>query len=119
MTHISGTQDQMKAFLSAPIEGPIHMLNLLRFKEDGGSAKYSEYGKAVTPMLEQRGGKSVYRGKGRMAVIGDEEWDLILIIEYPTRDAFQDMVTSDEYQAIVHLRHDALEDSRLVCMQTK
>ena len=117
MNHVEGTKEQMKAFLAMDIEGPSHMLNLLRFKKDGGRETYAEYGKATTPLLEKRGGKAVYRSEGQATVIGDEEWDAIFIIEYPSRDAFKDMITSDEYRAIVHLRHEALEDSRLVCMK--
>jgi uncharacterized protein (DUF1330 family) len=41
----------------------------------------------------------------------------VFIVEYPDRDAFIDMVQSAEYQQGAHLRHDAIEDSRLVCMQ--
>lgn len=118
MNHVEGTGEQFKSFMGLPIEGPIHMLNLLRYKEDGGRETYAKYGAHTAPLLEARGGKVVYRSEGRATVIGEEVWDTILIVEYPNRDAFFDMIRSDEYQAGVHLRTEALEDSRLVCMQS-
>ena len=119
MTHIEGTKEQMKAFLTMDLEGPIHMLNLLRYKPDGGRETYAKYAAHTSPLLEKRGGKAIYRSDGRATVIGGEEWDTVLIVEYPSRDAFKDMITSEEYQAGVHLRHEALEDSRLICMQAE
>ena len=115
--HVEGTEDQMRAFLKRDIEGPIHMLNLLRFKPDGGQASYAKYGQHTRPLLEKAGGKIVYQSEGRATVIGKEVWDRVFIVEYPSRDAFIAMVTSEEYQKGVHLRTEALEDSRLVCMQ--
>ena len=117
-THIEFSQEQMQAFVKSEIDGPIHMLNLLRYAEDGGRKSYVEYSKHTLPLIEKRGGKVVYRGQGRKTVIGGETWDDILIVEYPSKDVFIEMVTSEEYQKGVHMRNSALEDSRLVCMQT-
>ena len=118
-THVEGTKEQFKAFMEAPIEGPIRMLNMLKFKADGGAEKYAEYGKCTAPCLEKVDGKMIFRANGKMTVIGGEEWDLVFIIEYPSKDKMVEMITSEEYQAGAHLRHEALEDSRLVCMQTE
>ena len=117
MPHVEGTQEQMKAFLKLELEGPIHMLNLLRFKAQGGRDSYAKYSANTVPLLHQHGGQMVYRSKAKKTVIGDEVWDEMFIIEYPSKDAFFDMIASDDYQKGVHLRHEALEDSRLVCMQ--
>ena len=118
-THVEGTKEQFVSFMKAPIEGPIRMLNLLRYKADGGEAKYAEYGANTQPCLEKVGGKVIFRGDGKLTVIGGEDWDLILIVEYPSKDKMVEMIQSEEYQAGVHLRHEALEDSRLVCMQSE
>ena len=40
----------------------------------------------------------------------------MLLVSYPTRQAFLDMVSSPEYQAIEHLRTDALVRSELRAM---
>lgn len=117
MTYIEPTEEQMAAFARSGVEGPIHMLNLLKLKPAGGAASYAKYAKHTAPCLEKVGGKVVYQAEGRAAVIGPDQWDLILIVEYPSVAKFMEMVTSEQYLKGVHLRSEALADSRLVCMQ--
>ena len=95
-------------------EGPVVMLNLLAFKPDGGAERYAEYTTAVTPLLERVGGRIVFAGTPSPALIGDARWDLVALAEYPTRQAFMDMIGSDDYEAIAHLRTEALTDSGLI-----
>jgi len=95
-------------------DGPVVMLNLLAMKPDGGMAKYMEYGEAVAPILAGVGGKPIFTGAGAAALIGsDQEWDLVLLVQYPSRAAFLEMIGSPEYQAIAHLRTEALAASEL------
>ncbi|HEU5251899.1 MAG TPA: DUF1330 domain-containing protein [Solirubrobacterales bacterium] len=94
-------------------EGPVTMLNLLAFKPDGGRERYAEYGAAVLPLLEQAGGRLVFQGEAAPAVLGGDSWDLVLLVEYPTRRAFLEMIQSPEYQAIAHLRTEALTKGEL------
>ncbi|MFI5027753.1 MAG: DUF1330 domain-containing protein [Solirubrobacterales bacterium] len=92
---------------------PVTMLNLLAFVPDGGRERYEEYGAAVAPLLERVGGRIVFLGAPAPALIGDHSWDLVILVEYPTRQAFLDMVGSAEYQAIAHLRTAALTRGEL------
>ncbi|HWM63742.1 MAG TPA: DUF1330 domain-containing protein [Solirubrobacterales bacterium] len=87
---------------------PVTMLNLLAFRPDGGRERYEEYGAAVTPLLEKAGGRIVFAGEPASVLLGDGSWDLVVLVEYPTRQAFLDMIGSVEYQAIAHLRTEAL-----------
>jgi len=89
------------------------MLNLLRFKPDGGQERYAEYGAAVTPLLEKAGARGVFLGESALPLLGDGRWDSVLLVEYPTRQAFLDMIASAEYQAIGHLRTEALQHGEL------
>lgn len=89
------------------------MLNLLRFKPDGGQERYAEYGAAVTPLLEKAGARVVFLGEPALPLLGDGRWDSVLLVEYPTRQAFLEMIASAEYQAIGHLRTEALEHGEL------
>ena len=100
-------------FRARAAEGPVQMLNLLDFKPDGGFERYAEYGAAVAPLLEGVGGHIVYAGAPAAALIGPGNWDLVAVVQYPTRQAFLDMVSSPEYQAIAHLRTEALERAEL------
>lgn len=92
---------------------PVVMLNLLAFKPDGGRERYEEYGEAVAPSLEKVGGRIVFMGAPAQALLGEDSWDLVVLVEYPTRQAFLDMIGSDEYQSIGHLRTEALARGEL------
>src|SRR5688572_17468512 len=94
-------------------DGPVQMLNLLDFKPDGGAERYAEYSAAVAPLLEKAGGRIVYAGAGGAALIGPTGWDLVAVVEYPTRQAFIEMTSSPEYLEIAHLRAEALERAEL------
>jgi uncharacterized protein (DUF1330 family) len=92
---------------------PVAMLNLLAFKPDGGRERYLEYGAAVAPLLEKAGGRVIWAGTPSIALLGEGSWDLVALVEYPTRQAFLEMVGSPEYQEIAHLRTEALARGEL------
>jgi uncharacterized protein (DUF1330 family) len=106
----------MAAFGSRASEGPVFMLNLLEFQPDGGAERYGEYGASVAPLLERAGGRALFAGRPAESLIGEGSWDLVVVVEYPTRQAFLDMVSSREYQEIEHLRSEALVRSELLAM---
>jgi uncharacterized protein (DUF1330 family) len=87
---------------------PVVMLNLLRFLPEGGWERYAEYGVAVTPLLEKAGARIVFVGEPAPPLLGEEGWDLVVLAEFPTRQAFLELVGSKEYLAIAHLRTEAL-----------
>ena len=102
------------AFAERAADGkPLVMLNLLAFKPEGGRERYEEYGAAVAPLLEKAGGRIAFLGQPALALIGDDSWDLVVLVEYPTRQAFLDMIGSPEYQAVSHLRTEALTRGEL------
>lgn len=102
------------AFAERAADGkPLVMLNLLAFEPDGGRERYEEYGAAVAPLLEKAGGRIAFLGQPAAVLIGDDSWDLVVLVEYPTRQAFLEMIGSPEYQAIGHLRTEALSRGEL------
>jgi len=109
-------QEAMAAFAGRASEGPVYMLNLVEFAPDGGAERYGEYGVAVAPLLEKAGGEPVFAGRPAEHLIGDGKWDMVLVVSYPTRQAFLDMVSSPEYQEIEHLRSESLVRSELRAM---
>jgi uncharacterized protein (DUF1330 family) len=107
-------EEGLGAFAERREEGsPVVMLNLLAFKPDGGRERYEEYGAAVAPLLEGVGGWVLYAGQPATVMIGEASWDMVALVEYPTRQAFLDMVGSPEYQEIAHLRTEALTRAEL------
>jgi uncharacterized protein (DUF1330 family) len=107
-------QEGFAAFAARADDGmPVVMLNLLAFRSEGGRERYEEYGAAVAPLLEKAGGKIVWFGAPAAPLLGEGSWDLVVLVEYPTRQAFLDMVGSEEYRAIEHLRSEALARGEL------
>lgn len=125
--HIDPTREQFEALKTHDRMKPVNMLNLVRLRykaeyEDGrdctGADAYREYGAASSPIFNRVGGQIVWRGVPKGVLIGPEAeaWHIAFIARYPTLGAFFAMVTDPEYQAIVHHRQAAVEDSRLLPM---
>jgi uncharacterized protein (DUF1330 family) len=95
---ITPNLDQFQALVAAPDEGAVVMLNLLKFKE-GGADTYLRYGDAAIGMVEDRGGRVLWSGRAEQVLIGDPaaDWDVVVLVEYPSRAAFVEMVSSPEY----------------------
>lgn len=109
-------EEAFAAFTQRAGDGPVYMLNLLEFRRDGGAERYAEYGAAVAPLLARAGGKPIFAGRPSESLIGEGRWDLMVLVSYPTRRSFLEMVSSPEYQAIEHLRTEALVRSELRAM---
>ena len=123
--YIDPTKDSYGKMMKLPKDEPIWMLNLLSFLEkaayeDGteasGAEAYSTYGQVSAPYFKKVGGKVVWMGKAECMVIGPEaeRWDLCLVAEYPSAEAFGAMIKDPGYQAITFHRRAALQDSRLI-----
>ncbi|WP_095012502.1 DUF1330 domain-containing protein [Tsuneonella mangrovi] len=107
------TAAQIEEFFAAEEAGPFVMVNLLTFKEqavypDGrepgltGAAAYARYAAGVSKLIEKHGGRSIFAGAVTGLLLGDVEnnWDMVALVEYPSLEAFRDMMTSPEYQEI-------------------
>lgn len=101
---------------SDSLTGPVQMLNLLRYAGDEGRASYATYADKVVPFLQRVGARLVLRLDAHHVVIGpdDEEWDEVLVVEYPSVRAFLEMALDPAYQEIAEYRTAGLADSRLV-----
>jgi uncharacterized protein (DUF1330 family) len=125
---IAPTKDQIQALLDSDLDTPVVMLNLLRFAgrsggENGdergsGRDSYARYGDRVRSMLEKVGGRILWQGLADSVVIGGEsdDWDAVILVEYPSRRAFLEMTSSPKYQDVSKDRTAGLADSRLIAM---
>ncbi len=106
----------LKRYLAEDPGGPVVMLNLLRFKPDGGRERYLEYVEHFNRTAKPYGARTVYVGDGSTAVVAEpgQSWDAVLLVEYPSRQAFTDMIRDEEYQKGTHLRTEALEEAVLL-----
>lgn len=88
---------------------PICMFNALWFRPDGGAERYAEYGAAVMPILAGVGAEFLFPFMPVQQVLeGGLDPDLVGFVRYPSMDAFNTMWRSEAYQAIAHLREEAI-----------
>jgi uncharacterized protein (DUF1330 family) len=124
---IGPTKEQIQALVDSELDTPVVMLNLLNFAEraDGdsegaqsGRDSYARYGDRVRSMLESVGGRVLWQGRADSVVIGGDadEWDAVILVEYPSRKAFLEMTSSPKYQEVSKDRTAGLADSRLIAM---
>jgi len=131
MASVNPTREQFKAIFALPLDEPVLMLNLLRFRalacyapsdpEHGeaavtGAQAYRRYSDAAAPFFARVGGTQVWIGRPELTLIGPSEdtWDLAFIARYPTAQNFVDMLRDDDYQRATRHRTAAVADSRLV-----
>ncbi|MCD7111338.1 DUF1330 domain-containing protein [Rhizobium sp. DKSPLA3] len=88
------------------------MLNLLRFVPDGGRERHLDYLRMAEPILARFGASILFRGDGMdVLTTGDVEGcDAVLLVQYPRRTAFQQMVEDPKYQAAFQVGKSALAD---------
>ena len=106
------SEEQMKGFIEPGREGPIYMLNLLKFKDEAeyadgretdlsGAQAYALYGQEVVAHLQKVGGAPMFSAFVERLILGEVEelWDSAAIAMYPSRKAMLEMMMSPEYQA--------------------
>ncbi|MFT6473918.1 DUF1330 domain-containing protein [Qipengyuania profunda] len=129
-SYIDPSPANFQAFKDLPRDEPIHMLNLLEYREQAeypegnehagkgwsGRRAYEEYGKTSGPIFRRVGGTMVWRGAFQTMVTGPEakRWHDGFIAQYPNSGAFFEMIKDPEYQQAVVNRTAALVDSRLM-----
>jgi len=129
---IDPTREQFKAFMTAPQDTPIHMLNLIRLRPAAnyppdhpnhgkamtGLDAYREYGRTSAAIFKRLGGRQVWAGRPETVLTGPltERWDLTFIAAYPNALAFAQMIRDPGYREHVKHRQAAVEDSRLIRM---
>ncbi|QUL38578.1 DUF1330 domain-containing protein [Erythrobacter sp. JK5] len=130
--YIDPSPANFRAFKDLPRDEPIHMLNLLRYRDlaeypeghehhgNGWSGRraYREYGKTSGPIFARVGGSIVWRGAFQTMVTGPEPdekvWHDGFVAQYPNSGAFFAMIKDPDYQRAVVNRTAALLDSRLM-----
>ena len=92
-----------------PDTGPVVMVNMLRLRD---RAAYTRYSRATMPLIKARGGTVLWAGDGEAVAFGDaaaDRWDYVVLVQYPSRAAFLDMMNSPEYAAANVHREQAVE----------
>jgi len=97
-------------------EGPVVMLNLLKFKGKEGMASYLKYMRETGRFIAAIGAEVLFLGQPRELLTGNEEWDLVMLVKYPSRAAFLRMTEDPEYLKTHKFREEALERAVLYAM---
>jgi uncharacterized protein (DUF1330 family) len=109
MSTIQSNIDQLKKLSNNPDDRPVTMLNLLKFKKDGGRKLYAKYVKESDRFIQAVGARVIYLGKTAELIYGSESWDAVLLVQYPTRKSFTTMTTDPQYIEVHKFREAALE----------
>lgn len=104
----------LKRYLAEDDGAPVVMLNLLRFTT-GGRDRYLKYLSGLRKYGGRYGAEILYFGDCGTVVVAEpgQAWDAVLLVRYPSRQAFSDMVRDPEYQSVTQLRTDALSEAVL------
>jgi uncharacterized protein (DUF1330 family) len=109
MSPVTLNVDQFKELATSANDAPVIMLNLLKFKADNGLTSYLRYTKEAGRFVDRAGGKVLYLGKAKELLNGEETWDAIMLVQYPSRKAFVQMANDPEYIKIHEFREAALD----------
>ncbi|WP_296676538.1 DUF1330 domain-containing protein [Novosphingobium sp.] len=127
---VDPSRDNWQRFKDLPRNTPIHMLNLIKFRdladypqghpEHGkgltGRQAYAIYAAGFQRLVAQDGAAMVWNAPLECVVTGPEgEWDEAFVMGYPDSAAFLAMIKNAEYiSEIVPHRTAAVADSRLI-----
>lgn len=122
------TPEQIQTLLAGP-DGPVVMLNLLRFKtkaappdEDvSGEDAFRRYGDPMTALITSRGARVIWVGRIDSQVMGrgGDAFHMAALVEYPSRRAFLAIATDPEVEAIAVHRTAGLEGQWLLAGTTE
>ena len=130
-SYIDPTQEAGAALMARNIQGPIVMLNLLKFRDVAdystvqhlapdkpisGKVAYDLYIAHTMPYLTESGGEVIFSGEGGAYVIGpaEEDWDLVLLVRHKSLQVFMQFASNEGYLKGAGHRTAALADSRLL-----
>jgi len=130
------THEAGRKFVERFGEGPLVMLNLLRFREIAdygqdpelapetpisGAEAYRRYMAHARPFVEAVGSEVVFAGEAGDYLIGpeDEHWDQVLLVRHPNVAAFLSFASDRGYLSGLGHRTAALADSRLLPITAK
>lgn len=129
--YLMPTQEAGRKLVMRQIQGPVVMLNLLRFRETAdysgspelkpsepisGKEAYQLYIEHTRPFLARSGGEILLMGEGGEFLIGpaNETWDAVLLVKQKSVDSFIAFESDREYMKGIGHRTAALADSRLL-----
>ena len=92
-------------------DGPIVVLNLLKYREPDGRDAFARYGQITGPLIADAGGRVTFGAKAGPVLTGlDTDYDDVLIVRFPSASHFLAMIESQTYTLqAAPIRAEALE----------
>lgn len=118
---LSLIENALENFLHEDDGQAVVMLNLLRFREDGGRERYADYLAVATPIVARFGAEIVYVGNGLPALSAEagQSWDAVALVRYPNRRAFAALAMDADYRnKAAPMREASLAEAVLQPLQT-
>lgn len=126
MNALEPTHEQLERFIASG-DGPVHMLNLLKFREraaypDGRDAElsgreaYFRYGGPMIELVRNAGGEMTFSAEIDGLLIGEvaEIWDMVAIVTYPSAGVMAQITQSPEFREIAPHRKAGLAGQLLI-----
>ncbi len=120
--------EQIAELLASAETGPVVMVNLLKFKDRAdapdagmsGMEAYAKYARAMVAIVEHGGGRMIWSGRINGMVLGesDVDFDMVALVEYPSRQAFAQIVGDARVQEIAVHRAAGLTGQWLIAATT-
>ena len=130
MSYVDPSRENWQAFKDLPRDRPIHMLNLIKFRDladypEGhpnhgkgltGREAYAIYLEGFQRLVAGDGAAMIWDAQQECVVTGPaDEWDEVFVMGYPNSGVFMAMVKNEEYvRDVVPHRSAAVADSRLI-----
>ena len=130
MAYVDPDRANWQRFKDLPRDRPIHMLNLIKFRELAdypaghpnhgkrltGREAYAIYAAGFQKLVVDDGAAMVWKAPLECVVTGPlDEWDEAFVMGYPSSVAFMKMVKNQEYvRDVLPHRSAAVADSRLI-----
>jgi uncharacterized protein (DUF1330 family) len=114
-------EEQLSRLLEKDDGAPVVMLNLVKFRGTAGREAYLRYSRATMPLIKKRGGTILWAGDVEGVAIGDaaaDAWDYAVLVQYPSRAAFAEMMRSAEYAEGNRWRLEGLERHVILATRT-
>ena len=108
--------EELKRFGEGDDKRPLVLLQLLRFAE-GGRERYLQYSVVAQRHLARVGAQVLYAGECTEPLLAPQgSWDAVVLVRYPNRAAYLEMIAHPEYQEIAAVRRAALREAALLPM---
>ena len=110
MEAITPTAADLERLAKEVRPGPVALLNLLKFRPEGGREAFRRYTALVAPLAQRAGAEVIYSGRAGAVVAGSGDWDFLALVRFASIDHFVGMVRDPLYQTEGReLREQALE----------